>query len=113
MQKVALVIDDEEEICHLLVRYLRKKNYKSYFSLTLKDGIERCRVHKPDIIFLDNNLPDGSGIADISKIRQLSNGSRIIVISAMTNLADSALAAGAFAFIGKPISFQTIDLYLS
>src|SRR4051812_17917179 len=109
MMHCALIIDDEEDICILLTTYLRKKNIDAHYSLTLADGLEKLKEYKPTILFLDNNLPDGSGIESIPLIRQSNREMKIIIISAMTNLKDRAMANSADAFIDKPISFHSIQ----
>jgi DNA-binding response OmpR family regulator len=109
MVQCALIIDDEEDICILLSSYLRKKNIDAHYSLTLKDGLEKLAELKPSILFLDNNLPDGSGIETIPVIRAGNKKLKIIVISAMTNLKERAFANSADAFIDKPISFENIQ----
>lgn len=109
MFQCALIIDDEEDICILLSSYLRKKNIETHYSLTLKEGIKKVSELKPTILFLDNNLPDGSGIDSIPQIRSFSKRLKIIVISAMSNLRDKALSNSADGFIDKPISFENIQ----
>src|SRR3954468_1163514 len=109
MMHCALIIDDEEDICILLTTYLRKKNIDAHYSLTLTDGLEKLAEYKPTILFLDNNLPDGSGIETIPAIRKANPDLKIIIISAMSNLKDRALANSADAFIDKPISFDNIQ----
>jgi len=108
----ALIVDDEIEICQLLASYLNKKNIKTFYSLNLKDALEKCEKLLPEIIFLDNNLPDGSGINYIPKFRELNPKCKIIVISAMTNLTSKALTSGAAGFVSKPISFSNIETYI-
>ena len=109
MKQCALIIDDEEDICILLSTFLRKKNIDTQYSLTLEDGIEKLIQLKPTILFLDNNLPDGSGIDTIPLIRKLHLNIKIVIISAMSNLRDRAIANSADAFIDKPISFKNIQ----
>lgn len=109
MMHCALIIDDEEDICILLSTFLRKKNIDAHYSLNLKEGLQKLAVLKPTILFLDNNLPDGSGIETIPLIRKLNNKLKIIIISAMSNLRERAIANTADAFIEKPISFENIQ----
>ena len=108
MNQCALIIDDEEDICILLSSFLRKKNIDTHYSHSLKEGLEKLTDLKPTLLFLDNNLPDGSGIDSIPLIRNMSRRLKIIVISAMTNLKEKAFANSADAFIDKPISFESV-----
>ncbi|RYE52567.1 MAG: response regulator [Sphingobacteriales bacterium] len=60
-QRKVLIIDDEIDLCHLLKSYFLRKNYEVYLSHTLEQGLAFLRTLNPEIIFLDNNLPDGTG----------------------------------------------------
>ena len=105
--EVALIVDDEEEICLLLRGFLLRKFKRVEIATTLKQGLEIAKILKPSVLFLDNNLPDGQGINSISLFRMYVE--KIIIISAMTNLADISLSRGANYFIAKPISFRSIE----
>jgi DNA-binding response OmpR family regulator len=112
MIQCALIIDDEEDICILLSSYLRKKNIDTHYAMSLRDGMKMLIDLKPTILFLDNNLPDGSGIDAIPEIRSFDKDLKIIVISAMTTLKEKAFANSANAFIDKPISFENIQMMI-
>jgi len=105
----AYIIDDEEDICLLLKANLSKKFKEVQYAKNLKEGLAYMNKNKVDVLFLDNNLPDGSGIEMIGKIRKANPAVIIIIISAMTNLRNEAIAAGARDFLGKPISFSVIS----
>jgi DNA-binding NtrC family response regulator len=104
----AVIIDDEEDICFLLAGFLRKQSMPTTYSHSLKEGILILSKLKPELIFLDNTLPDGSGIDCIPLIRSILPKSKIIVISALSNLRERAISNGANNFIDKPISFESI-----
>lgn len=103
-----LIVDDEEEIGLLLKRVLRKKFSVIEHALTIEEGLSYASTLKPNIILLDNNLPDGSGIERLPEFQHVYPGTCIIVVSAMTHLGKLAIEKGAFAFIEKPLSFSTI-----
>mgnify|MGYP002778626832 CR=1 len=107
--KRVLIIDDEEELCLLLGAFLRKKNARVDYALTLREGLAKLTQAHPDLILLDNNLPDGIGLDQIEAIRQQERGVRVVMMSAMNNLKEKALAAGAEAFLEKPVSFGAIS----
>jgi DNA-binding NtrC family response regulator len=60
-KKKILIIDDEADFCLLLKSYFSSKQYEVYYSYSLHTGLKLLDEIHPDILFLDNNLPDGSG----------------------------------------------------
>ena len=60
-KKKVLIIDDEVDFCLLMQFYLSKKNCEVSISHTLRDGLGLVHNNIPDIVILDNNLPDGLG----------------------------------------------------
>lgn len=105
----SIVVDDEQDICLLLSSYLRKKEIETVIATTIAEGLKLTREFQPDIIFLDNNLPDGSGIDSIELFRLENPKMKIVIISALTNLNVTAMNNGADHFLGKPISFDNIQ----
>jgi len=59
--KKVLIIDDEADFGLLLKNYFLQKDYEVYLSNTLREGLKQAAEIRPQIIFLDNNLPDGLG----------------------------------------------------
>jgi CheY-like chemotaxis protein len=56
-----LIIDDEVDFGMLMKRFFSQKNYDVFVAYNIADGMKLLEEHRPDIIFLDNNLPDGYG----------------------------------------------------
>ena len=112
----ALIIDDEIDICYLLSGILRNKNIQSNYVKTLAEAKSALATQHPEIIFLDNHLPDGMGVDFIGQIKQNNPGSKIVLITAYDTGADrvKAAAEGVNFFIAKPFTrdmiYQTIDL---
>ncbi len=111
----ALIIDDETDICYLLSRLLKQKNLDTSFVNSLSDADKALRKEQPEIIFLDNHLPDGLGMNYISYIKKNYPDIKIVMITAHDSADDRAKAIknGADYFIGKPftseIIYQTVD----
>jgi two-component system OmpR family response regulator len=63
-----LIIDDEEDLCLLIKTYLSRKNCDVSTANTLSEGLKLVEQLSPDILFLDNNLPDGLGWEKAEKI---------------------------------------------
>ena len=107
-----LVIDDEKDICSLLDSFLTKNGYAVKTASTLHDGMELLKELRPDIIFLDNNLPDGLGWDQVDFIQQALPACKINLISAYKLVPESIRNKPAVGLIEKPISFATLKNYL-
>lgn len=105
-----LIIDDEADICFLLTALLKKKNVEAKFVNTLSDAEIALSTQVPEIIFLDNYLPDGLGLNFIGFIKHRYPKSKIIMITAHDTIADrqKALTLGADCFICKPFNKEVI-----
>ncbi len=113
-----IIIEDEVDLSTLMKNFLVKQlkvkvpEISVCIAHTMTEGLNYIDSIHPDIIFLDNNLPDGKGINEIEEIKLKSKyftNVKIIVMSAMTNLREEALFKGADFFLDKPISFKEIS----
>ena len=106
----ALIIDDEIDICVLLSGLLKQMGIKATFSVSLSDGEKSLSNNTFNLLFLDNNLPDGSGLERLPEIKEKYPSLNIIMISAFDGdkERDYADENGALDFIGKPLSGNSI-----
>lgn len=105
--KKILIVDDELDICLLLSAYLQKNGANVTYSTSLQDAVHIAQKIKPDIIFLDHNLPDGFGISNIPVFKSI-HSCDVYIISAMGNLREDALKKGANYFFEKPLRLNKI-----
>ncbi len=106
----ALIIDDEIDICVLLSGLLKQMGIKATFSVSLSDGEKSLSNSTFNLLFLDNNLPDGSGLERLPEIKEKYPLLNIIMISAFDGDKEREFADenGALDFIGKPLSGNSI-----
>ena len=106
----ALIIDDETDICYLLSRLLKQKKYETAFVNTLTAANDALKAECPELIFLDNHLPDGLGINYLLYIKENYPKCKIVMITAHDSADDreKAMNNGADFFIGKPFTSDLI-----
>jgi DNA-binding response OmpR family regulator len=110
-RKKVLIIDDEVDLCLLLKTYLNRRNYDVYYSHTLSDGLVQFQQIVPDILFLDNNLPDGIGWEKASSLLENYPDLQVHLISAyQPNTPD--LLSNAFKVWEKPLTLKELDNYI-
>jgi len=109
----ALIIDDELDTCFLLSMALKRYGIPTLTAHSLKEGVEKLKSEKPQLVFLDNNLPDGLGIEQIQKIKIAFPNIKLVMITAMSALKEKAILLGANFFIEKPLDLSKIELVLT
>lgn len=112
-KKKILIIEDEFELCMLLKLHFLDKGYDVEMAYNLKDGMDRLHSYIPDIVFLDNNLPDGLGWNYIPEISDFNPSIRINLITGVMP-DDKSLSDNLNLYIMmKPLSKKELDLSLS
>lgn len=105
MSKRVLVVDDSGLARRTVRQALQQREVEI---LEAEDGmtaLELYALHRPDIVVLDLVMKGMYGQDVLLKLRALDPEARVIVVSAdiQTPARDAAYAAGAIAFINKPL----------
>ena len=110
--KKALVVEDNSDMCLLLDIMLNGKDVELDHVKNLTAAQEYLAKEQPEVIILDNKLPDGYGIDFITYVKKKYASIKIIMISGFDASAeDVALENGADIFLQKP--FTRDQLYNS
>ena len=107
---LALVIDDEPDICELIHLTLQRMDIDSELAGTLKEARRLLEEHSFDLCITDMQLPDGNGIDLVGEISQERPDLPTAVITAYGSMdaAVQALKAGAFDFVPKPVDLAML-----
>ncbi|MCZ6810121.1 MAG: response regulator, partial [Proteobacteria bacterium] len=107
---LALVIDDEPDICELLNLTLDRMDIDTETATDVRSAKEKFTKHKFDLCLTDMRLPDGNGLELVEWMQTNASGVPVAVITAHGNIetAVQALKLGAFDFISKPLDLQNL-----
>jgi len=107
---LALVIDDEPDICELLSLTLQRMDIDTAVAGDVKSAKAQLSGKRFDICLTDMRLPDGDGLELVEWMQEHSSGVPVAVITAHGNVetAVQALKLGAFDFISKPVDLQNL-----
>lgn len=107
-----LIVEDEPDMCLLLNILLADKKMELDHVRSISDAADYLEKEQPNVVLLDNRLPDGYGVDFISFIKSRYPAVRVIMISGFDPSAqDVALYNGADTFLQKP--FTKAELYES
>ncbi|MDD5569682.1 MAG: LytTR family DNA-binding domain-containing protein [Bacteroidales bacterium] len=105
------IIVEDESNSRELIRNILKQYCSSIVSIAdeatdVKSGIEKILKHKPDLVFLDINLPDGTSFDILKTIKNVNF--KIIFITAYEQYAIQAIKCSALDFIIKPVDYKEL-----
>ena len=106
-----LIIEDEGDISLILNLMLKKENIEIDHVTTLAKAASYLQEQTPDIVIIDNQLPDGLGLEYIKEIKSNYPTIKIIMITGNTAATDkdTALQNGADVFLPKPFTKEQIQ----
>jgi len=112
-KKKVLLIDDENDFGLLLKSFFSKRGFEVFLSQTLTDGMKALETVNPDIVILDNNLPDGMGWDKADYVLEKNGGTQLILISAYRH--DNAITQKypSVKIYEKPVSLTELNNFLS
>ncbi len=104
----ALLVDDETDFRQLMSFWMQSKGYAVVEASNGEDAVRLVKEEKPDIIFLDLNMPVMDGTEALMKIREFNKDVPVIVISAYVEdkRAKEAMKAGISGVFYKGKDFQ-------
>lgn len=113
LQKQLLVIDDEENMRHMLATVLKKAGYAVDTAADGRAGLQMLDQAQYDFILCDIKMPRMSGMQFLTAARDKLGPATVIMMSAYGSIdtAIEAMKLGAYDYISKP--FKTDEVYLT
>ncbi len=110
-----LIIDDDKVMCDRIASAVALMEQKSTCAHTLAEGLRKAQAESFAVIFLEAQMPDGSGLDIIPKIKANGYAPEIIIITGFgdPDEAELAITNGAWDYIEKPASLEAIKLHLT
>ncbi|GFM33182.1 Fis family transcriptional regulator [Desulfovibrio subterraneus] len=110
MEKIH-IIDDRKDFCVAFSSMIKRMGYPCETSNSISEGMQRLWENPSDIIFMDVNLPEGNSLEHIGELSLSPGTPDVVVITANGNSdnAESAIRAGAWDYLVKPITFAKLE----
>ncbi|MBQ1908424.1 MAG: bifunctional response regulator/alkaline phosphatase family protein [Bacteroidaceae bacterium] len=112
--KKLLWIDDEIELLKAHILFLEKKGYDVETVTNGYDALERCAAQTFDLILLDENMPGLSGLETLSRIKDITPSTPVVMVtkSEEENIMEQAIGAKIADYLIKPVNPTQILLTL-
>ena len=105
-----LLIEDDLQAAEYLVKGLRESGYSVEHSPDGRDGLEKAGRGPYDVIIADRQLPYLDGLAIITALRERSDRTPVLILSALGTVDDRVhgLKAGGDDYLTKPFAFAEL-----
>ena len=107
-----LLVDDDAAFRRVMANELARLDFAVSAVGSGTEAIEAVERHRPQVVLLDLQLPDLSGLDVLKKIRAGSPGSEVIMLTGHGSIdtAIEAIREGAFDYVGKPCPLEELEV---
>jgi len=105
-----LLIEDDLQAAEYLVKSLREHGYEIEHSADGRDGLAKATSQRFDVIVADRQLPYLDGLSIIMRLREQSDRTPVLILSALGTVDDRVhgLKAGGDDYLTKPFAFAEL-----
>lgn len=106
-----IVVDDEPNSRDMIDLLLKSSNDVQVLDKceNITQAFDSIKQHNPDIVFLDIEMPGGSGFELLQMLRDTPYNPNIVLVIAYNQFAIKAIKHAAFDYLLKPIDIDDIN----
>jgi two-component system response regulator HydG len=107
-----LIVDDQQSMCEMLETDLRLRGHHTQWCLSAAEALAIVKEHDIDVVLTDVRMPGTSGLQLCDELHRTRPDIPVVVMTAFGSLetAVSAMRAGAYDFITKPVELDLLAL---
>ena len=105
-----MIIEDEERLASLLDQGLTEEGHSVHMAKDGAEGLAMAQATNFDVVILDLTLPTMDGLTVARRLRQASNQTPVLMLTARDSMADviKGLDTGADDYLTKPFAFEVL-----
>jgi two-component system response regulator AtoC len=110
----ALIVEDDADSAQMMAALVTTEGFSAATARSLHDARRQMALQQPDLVLLDLQLPDGSGMSLLDEQNLIGN-SEVVLMTGHATLETSiqALRYGAADYLIKPVSARQLHSILS
>ncbi|GEN35395.1 response regulator [Aneurinibacillus danicus] len=99
-----LIVDDDVDICFLMATAIQSEQVEIITAHSGKEALRMYEQHHPELVLLDIQLPELSGIEVLGRMKKIDEECQVIMVTAYATIetAVQAMKLGALDYICKP-----------
>jgi DNA-binding NtrC family response regulator len=109
---LVLVVEDEAILGDSIGQYLAHHGYATAVARSGEEGLRLIAEASPDVAIIDLRLPGIDGLEVVSRIREISPTTVVIMMTAHSSVTSAveAMRRGAFDYLTKPLALEELRI---
>lgn len=103
-----LIADDDDDTRAILAFLLVDEGWQVTEAQNGKEALEKVLSEKPDVLILDNRMPELTGAEVFQRLREQGINMPVVFITAFSDVEELASALGIKYYFRKPIDFSEV-----
>ena len=105
-----LVVEDETILGDSICTFLEHHGYMTSVARSGEDGVRLAEENSPDVAIVDIRLPGLDGLSVLRKLRDVSAGTEVVMMTAHASVGSAveAMKGGAFDYLTKPLDLDEV-----
>ena len=105
-----LIADDEKEVVEMMRGFLSRRGFSVNIAFDGAKALEAIETNKYDLVFLDESMPELTGLEIVKRIRENHDKPKIVMVTGYSAIKeDFAKLVGVDDYIEKPIDLEKIE----
>jgi DNA-binding NtrC family response regulator len=107
-----LLVDDDDVFRQVMTAELKRLRFEVTAAASGTEAIQRAPALEPDVVLLDLQLPDMSGLDVLQALREQSPGSEVVMLTGHGSIdtAIESIKMGAFDYVVKPCAMAELEM---
>ncbi len=112
MTDTLLLVEDDAQLQTFLADQFTRDGFEMLVAGTVREGLRALEAHTVGVALVDIELPDGSGLALLRRLREADRNQRVLVLSGRAAEVDRVrgLQFGADDYVTKPFAYAELLL---
>jgi two-component system, response regulator RegA len=110
VKPTVLIVDDDKDICYLLATAIESDDIQILTAYSSQAAMDLFDKNRPDLVLLDIQLPEMTGIEVLEQMKKIDADSQIIMVTAYAAIdtAIQAMKLGALDYVCKPFKIPEL-----
>src|SRR5215831_12229486 len=110
MPPLVLIVEDEVILAEAIALYLERSAYTTVIAASGEEGLHRVEEQSPEVALIDLRLPGIDGLEVLRRVRAMSPGTEVVMMTAHGGVttAVEAMKQGAFDYLSKPVDLDEL-----